>query len=531
MNALLARTPAAVTLRAYQQDGVQRMRERIAAGAKRVLACGPTGMGKTVLAAAVIVGAVRKGKRVLFLAHRRELINQCYAKLRDSGLDDVHLGVVLAGDARRRPNAPVQIASVQTLVGRAKPPADLVFVDECHHANATTYGKILDGYPDATVVGLTATPCRADGRGLGDIFAEIVPIVTFRQLVAEGFLVAPRVFTSRAPLDLSAVKTTGGDYNLGQLGAAMNKRELVGDIVEHWLRIAEGRSTIVFASSVEHSQAIVEQFRASGVTAEHLDGETLAEEREAILARLASGETRVVCNMGVLTEGFDCPRVKCVVLARPTKSLSLFLQCAGRGLRPWEGVSAILLDHAGCVQVHGFPQDDREWSLEGKKKRAKAPAVRTCPSCYAALPAATPVCPECGHVFERAERGGLEQREGELIEVVPPAQSPVAERREWYRAVLGEASQRGRKLGWARHRYHEKFGAWPNGFRAVEAAAFSPEDPQTDGAPPTESADLSAPPVAPSAAPGVPRAARRARLMDLSALLPAAEPEVESWSL
>lgn len=527
--------PAAVVLRPYQAKGIDGVRALIAAERRRVLMVCPTGGGKTVIASAVIVGAVRKGRRCLFLAHRKELIDQCYAKLRAAGLDEQHLGTILAGDKRRRPHAPVQVASIQTIVHRAKPPADVVFVDEAHHANAKSYETILAAYPDACVIGLTATPCRADGRGLGDVFADLVPVATFRDLAADGFLVAPRVFTSRSPLDLSKVKTTGGDYNLAELDRAVNTRELVGDIVAHWQRIAEGRTTVVFASSVEHSQAIVAHFVEAGVAAEHLDGKTPKEEREAILARLASGETAVVSNMGVLTEGWDLPRTKCVVLARPTKSLGLYLQMAGRGLRPWGDVSAILLDHAGCVLAHGFPQDDREWSLEGKKKRAAAPGVRTCPGpgCYAALPAGTPVCPECGHVFESTEREGLRHVDGDLLEVVPPSESPIEERRAWYAAVCEQASRRGRKLGFARHRYREKFGKWPR-LSDVERLYYpAPAAPVLH-----QLAVVEAEAREPEAA-VEPRLALpvRARRIDLTALLappvPAAPPaeEVVAWSL
>jgi len=456
-----------ITLRPYQESGIAAVRAEIGRGSKRVLMVLPTGGGKTVIAAAIITGAVRKGKRVLFLAHRRELIGQCYQKLIDSGLAHDQVGVILAGDPRRRPQAPVQVASVQTLVGRAKPPADVVFVDEAHHTTATSYATILAAYPDAAVVGLTATPCRGDGRGLGDAFAALTQVATFRELAEGGYLTVPRVFSTRHPIDLTAIKTTGGDYNLGALDAAVNTRELVGDIVEHWQQHAEGRTTVVFAASVEHSRAVVERFVAAGVAAEHLDGTTPSDVRDAILARLASGETAVVSNMGVLTEGWDLPRCKCVVLARPTRAKGLYLQMAGRGLRPWADVSALILDHGGCVIAHGFPQDDQEWSLDAKKKRPTAPPVKTCPGCFAALATATRVCPECGHVFAAAEREGPQEVDGTLVEVQPASAAPVAVRREWYAAVVANAARHHWKVGAARHQYKAKFGAWP-AFSAVE---------------------------------------------------------------
>lgn len=551
MNAPLLAAPPPVVLRPYQERGIDGVRALLAAGRKSVLMVCPTGGGKTLMFSAIAAGAVRKGRRVLVLAHRKELIDQGYKKLRASGLDESHLGTILAGDARRRPHASVQVASIQTLTGRAKPPADIVIIDEAHHACAASYRKIIEAYPAATILGVSATPCRADGRGLGDVFGDLVPVATFRELADDGFLVAPRVFTSRHPLDLSKLKTTGGDYNLEQLAAAVNTRELVGDVVEHWQRIAEGRTTVVFAADVAHSKALVARFVEAGVAAEHLDGTTPKDEREAILARLESGETTVVSNMGVLTEGFDLPRCKCVVLARPTKSLSLFLQMAGRGLRPWEGVSAILLDHAGCVLAHGFPQDDREWSLEGKKKRAAAPSVKTCPACYAALPGGTAVCTECGHLFESEPSEGLRQVDGELVEVVPPSETPIAERRAWYAAVCEQSARRGRKKGYARHCYQEKFGKWPR-FSDIEATYY-PEPEATvfhqiaavvdlDATPPSapapqESRAIVAEAPSPPSTPGP----VRARRINLSLLLrasavPAGEfgpvaQELDTWSL
>lgn len=421
----------------------------------------------TVVAASIIAGAVRKQKRALFLAHRRELIDQCYGKLLASGLTRDHLGTILAGDPRARPHAPVQVASVQTLVGRKHPPADLIFVDEAHHTTASTYERILASYPGAAVIGLTATPCRGDGRGLGDAFGALVQVAQFGDLAAEGFLIVPTVYSTRHPVDLSAIRSTAGDYNLHDLDEALNRRELVGDIVSHWQEHAHGRTTVVFAASVGHSRAIVEQFIAAGVRAEHLDGTTDDDERAAILARLATGETTVVANFGVLTEGWDLPRCKCVILARPTKSTGLYLQMAGRGLRPDGDTPALLLDHAGCVLAHGFPQDDREWSLESRRKRAGAAPVKVCPSCYASLPSGTLTCPECGHVFEAPPREEIETVDGALVQVVPPATLPVAVRREWYEQQVATAKSRGWKLGAARHRYREKFGGWP-AFSEVE---------------------------------------------------------------
>lgn len=555
-----------LTPRPYQVAGIESARALIAEGIRRVLLVLATGGGKTVVAALVALGAVLKGKRILFVGPRREIIAQAFWKLVEAGIPETSCGVVMADGViphvhtrqlynARRPQAPVQVASIQTLANRRLPPADVVFIDEAHHATSATWAKVIEHYTasGAVVVGLTATPCRADGAGLGKLFERLHVIASFADLAAQGYLVTPRVFTTPHAPDLSKVKVSrSGEYDQGELATVMRDRALVGDVVAHWQKLAEGRTTVVFAASVEHSRELRDAFVAAGVPAGHIDANTPPEERDAALTALARGEITVLCNMGVCTEGWDLPRCKCVVLARPTKSLSLFLQMCGRGLRPWNDVSAILLDHAGAVHEHGFPSDAREWSLDGKVKRAGAVAVRTCPECYAALPAGTAACSECGHVFEVEPRGGLEVVDGELVETdattARRAKPSMDERVGAYKAVLTEGVAAGRKVGWCRHRYRERFGVWPQGPRltvlermyypratvaelAARAAAVAPDAVEEvfagdvlAEAPVAAAAALEAP--APQAPP------RRARRLDLDALFaPPAPMEVESWVL
>jgi DNA repair protein RadD len=284
-------------LRPYQTDVINRLRAA-ALIHRRVLLVAPTGSGKTVIASAIVQGAVAKGKRVLFLAHRRELIDQAASKLWACGID---AGIILAG-RRPRPEQPVQVASVQTLWTRAfrgtsmeAPLADVIVVDEAHHVRAQTYGKILDHYPNAVVLGLTATPCRGDGRGLGNVFGTLVECPGVQELIDLSFLVPTKVYAPSTP-DLSGIRVERGDYVESQLAERVNTDRLVGDIVDHWLRLAEGRKTVVFATGVAHSLHIRDEFRRSGVWAEHIDGTTPIEEREAILKRLSEGTVKVVTN-------------------------------------------------------------------------------------------------------------------------------------------------------------------------------------------------------------------------------------------
>lgn len=444
-----------VQLRTYQAEGVEAARD-LARTYKRICLVLPTGGGKTVVAAHVITRALAKSKRSLFLAHRREIVAQSWAKLLDAGVPFERLGVIM-GNGRitnpadgleidaRNPNALVQVASVQTLSKRARPPADLVFVDECHHADADTWSELLGHYRDrgATILGLTATPARPNGRGLEDQFDVLHVIAKVSDLMAGGHLVEPEIYSVPAP-DLRGVAVTNGDYSLEDLGEVMGRGELVGGLVAHWQKLAAGRTTVVFATTVEHSQSITTAFTAAGVKAEHLDGKMPTDARDAVLARLASGETRVVSNCGVLTEGWDLPRCKCVMLARPTKSLVLYLQMVGRGLRPWEDVPALLLDHAGCVKRHGLPQTDRAWTLEGRPPRAKVaegeegdPTLKAC-KCGRIVPRGLLVCPACGFVWPVAETVTVpRETEEQLVRVAAEAVAKAAAQ-ELRRAINAE---------------------------------------------------------------------------------------------
>jgi superfamily II DNA or RNA helicase len=248
------------------------------------------------------------------------------------------------------------------------PPADLIVVDECHHCPANSYQTIIDAYPDAIILGLTATPCRGDGRGLGGIFQTIIETPQVAELVEKGFLVKTRVYAPVIP-DLKGVRIQAGDYAENQLADRMDRPQLIGDIVTHWHKYGEGRRTVAFAVNVAHSIHMRDEFIKSGVHAEHIEGTTPKDERDATLARLASGEVELVTNCMVLTEGWDMPEVGCCILARPTKKMGLYRQMIGRVLRPAPNkADAIILDHSGAVFKHGFAEDYVEWTLDPDRR-------------------------------------------------------------------------------------------------------------------------------------------------------------------
>ena len=293
------------SLRPYQAAKVSEARALMGQGKKSICLVSPTGSGKTIIAAHIIHSALAKKRRVLFLAHRRELIDQCAEKLRALGIWDYN--VVLSGHPHsRNPNAPMQIASIQTLIRREYPPADLIIIDESHHVCGGQYQTLLKNYPDSYVLGLTATPERLDGKGLDGIFHDLLEVATVPELIDSGFLVTPTCLgpspeaAAKLKSALAKVKVRGGDYADGALGEAMDHAELVGDIVEHWQEWAVGQKTIVFAASIAHSKHIVEQFQAAGIPAAHLDGTMSTQEREGILSAWRSGDIQVVSNCQIL---------------------------------------------------------------------------------------------------------------------------------------------------------------------------------------------------------------------------------------
>jgi DNA repair protein RadD len=472
-------------LRDYQNKAVAEIE-----ASKDPCVVAPTGSGKTHIGAAVIHRA--PNSPVLFLAHRRELIFQTKAKLKGFGID---AGVIMAGeplDHMRR----VQVASIQTLHARSirrnedLPPAKMVVIDECHHVPAETYRQIIERYPDAKKVGLTATPQRRDNRGLGGMFSTLVQCPQVEELIKLGYLVGTKVY---APADktpnLRGIATIGGDYVVSQLEQRVNTDKLVGDIVSHWHRLAQRQKTVVFATSVAHSIHLQEEFSRSGVRCEHIDGKTPKDERDQILHMLASGDLDLVTNCQVLTEGWDMPDIGCIVLARPTKSMGMYRQMIGRGLRPFEGKDhCLVLDHSGATLQHGFVEDEMLWTLSPDEKAINAktaakgsPSDRLCecPACNA-LRVAGEACQHCG--WEPKRRGEYHVvADGELAHLtrdgnLRPEHYSAIERQGFYQQLAHISAQRGYKPGWAAYKYKEKFGDWPpRQFNSLPPHPPSPE--------------------------------------------------------
>lgn len=469
-------------LRPYQTKAIQTLRDRVRSGKRRILLVAPTGAGKMTMIAAIIRTS---SVRVLFVADAAELIDQCVKELGKVGISNV--GVIRADDSRTNHNATVQVASIQTLARRDKPQAGIVLVDEAHLSASQSYAThVFEAYPDAIIIGFTATPTRFDGKPLGNLYQCLEIVCTYEELIKDGFIAEPLCYSGPVELDLSTIKIVGGDYEEGALGDFMRDVALVGRLLEHWIKLAnmyprpnghpglmEGpyRRTFVFAVNIQHSIDICTRFEAGGVRIAHLDGTTAMTERQRILKAIGAGELDAVTSVGVLLKGVDIPSVKCVVHARPTQSLVLWRQSCGRPLRPWHpgcqqnchqhpSVQPIIIDHANNIARHGFPHEDLHWELTAKARRTDTKiAIRICKSCFAYLPAYKRTCPYCGADSPPPPPADL-PRESEA-QLQSLAGTPEEMRRMYFNMIVQVAKAKGYKPGFASARYKSRYGHWP----------------------------------------------------------------------
>lgn len=328
----------------------------------------PTGTGKTTVFSEIVHRARLKDKKILIVVHRKELVEQIVERLQQF---EVQAGII-SGSFQPDTTKAVQVATIQSLSNREYPAADIVIIDECHHAKASTYKKLWVIYPETRFLGVTATPVRMNGEGFSDLFDTLINCGKLSQFVEQGYLVNVKHIVGVTP-DLSSVKIRMNDYAQHELSELMQDTKLMADLVDSYHKKAEGKKMIVFAVNIEHSLQIVNKYRQEGISAEHIDANTPKKEREQILQLFRDGKILVLSNVDIVSEGFDVPDCEAVQLARPTKSLALYLQQVGRCMRPSPGKKeGIVLDNAGLWLEHGFCQQNRFWTLEGKKKRKRS---------------------------------------------------------------------------------------------------------------------------------------------------------------
>lgn len=445
-----------LTLRDYQARAIDDLRAAYRSGSRAPLLVAPCGAGKTIMFAAITAGAVERGRRVLILVHRRELIRQASAKLTWAG---VAHGIIAAGFDPS--DHAVQVASVQTLARRLKLQTwqpDLIVIDEAHHAVAGTWSNVLSHWPEAYRLGVTATPVRRDGRGLGAMFDRLVLGPSVQHLTAQNFLTPAKIYAPASVAQLSKLRVRSGDYAPEEAAAELDKPTITGDAIEHYQRLGRGCSAIAFCCTTAHAEHVASQFRASGIQSHVVLGTTPVEQREQLIADLGTGALQVLVSVDVISEGTDVPSVGAAILLRPTQSEGLYLQQVGRVLRPAPGKDhALILDHVGNVHRHGFPDDERDWSLDDRRRRVRttsgqAPVVRTCTVCFAAF-RPQPICPACGAECVQELRRALKQVDGELQELQRTERRRQVGKARTLQELLVVAKQRGYSPGWA-YRLH-----------------------------------------------------------------------------
>lgn len=413
-------------IRDHQSKFINDLREALRFH-QSVLGQAPTGMGKTVCGATMVGTASSRGAPVIFMVHRRELLEQTSKTFSRAGIPHTFI----ASGKHYNPRIRVAIATVGTLANRLNGEVNcprLFIADEAHHSAAAGWARVINWAKagGAKIVGLTATPWRLSGEGLRDHFSHMVLGPETGWLIDNGYLSKYRAFAPPEP-DLSDVHSRAGDYVSSEIEKVMSSKMIMGDCVEHYMRCARGKKAVLFAVSVNHSKELCARFNEAGISAGHIDAESADAVRKQTIMDFADGKIDVLCNVDLFGEGFDLSSIaekdvpiEAVIQMRPTQSLSLHLQQLGRALRP-KPTPAIILDHAGNLKRHGFPDSPFEWSLDAREKKQTGKSkeivakVKQCPKCYYAHEPILTRCPNCLHEYEVGRK--LTEVEGELEEL------------------------------------------------------------------------------------------------------------------
>lgn len=421
---------AAFNLFDDQAEFVSKLRQALKSGHKSILGVASPAFGKTVVAGHIIATAREKSDATAwFLVHRKNLLRQT-----SQSFWNAHIEHGLLTSGRRRSRMPVQVGTIGTVHSRLETltPPNILFVDEAHLSRGKMFETVIKWCLESgtIVIGLTGTPERLDGKSLGDVFSVMVEARPTHWLIEQGRLSRYDIYSTKNQPDLSEVKKSGGDYNREQLAEVMDNRVLVGDAISHWRRHANGMRTVVYCVNVKHSKHTAEAFNDAGIPAVHVDADTTAGELKDACEGLATGKYLVLCNCELVIEGFDLSAqvgkditLECCILLRPTESLARYLQMVFRALRKKDN-PAIILDHAGCAMKHGLPDEEREWSLDGRKKGKRKKAdeepdvnVQQCQHCFHIFRPGPERCPSCGNPVVRKAPKELRQVEGDLVKI------------------------------------------------------------------------------------------------------------------
>lgn len=436
-------------LRDYQQQLVNDVSAAWRDGFKApciVLGCGG---GKSCIVAEIARKTTWRGKRVLFLVHRRELVEQIARTFLMWGVDMHYCDIMMVQTATRR-------------IKKLKKP-ELIITDENHHSLAKSYKNIYEAFPDVYRVGVTATPIRLNGDGLGDVNDKLIIGVETKWLIDNSFL-APYDYYAPSVTDLTGLHIRMGEYVTADIEKVMIKKAVFGDVIKYYKQLADGKKAVCYCSSVKHSEAQAQAFRDAGISAAHIDGDTPSRERNEIINKFRSGEIKILCNVDLISEGFDVPDCECAILLRPTQSLTLYIQQSMRCMRYRPGKRAVIIDHVGNYARFGMPDDHREWSLEKKDKKQKKKEnivkVTICPDCFNVF---TPqqsgriVCPRCGYMFAAKDRTPEIEENTELVKI----EGFRLHYDDWrdcqtYADLVDYGKRHGYRSGWAYYKAKEK---------------------------------------------------------------------------
>lgn len=465
-------------LRPRQSIAIENIKQSIREGHKRIVLQAPCGFGKTISAAHIIDGALRKGKRPMFTCPAITLVEQTLKAFEADGIQD--FGVMQAQHERTDRHAKVQIASVQTLIRRAVPDVDFVLIDEVHE-NFDGLNELLDGvYKDKIVIGLSATPWT---KGMGRRWTKLVIAATIKELVDEGSLCPTELFVPNAIVDRAALKKKRGEFTEESSSEAMKEKRIIGNVVETWKEKGPDGKTFMFCVNRAHAKEQMQAFIDSGIPFGYIDAYTESDDRTRIFSQCRYGEIAGIASVGCLIRGVD-EDVRCIIDCDPTNSEKRHVQKWGRGVRTADGKEYLIgLDHAANNTEFGLglfweirhdhldmhDPADKNVAYEGEKR---PPKPRMCQSCRALIPSGMSACPRCKEAVKVSS--DVIHQEGELVMYGSNAK-PKAEKAEaskevkqlWYSGFLKIARERGHSDGWAAYRYREKFKVWPRGLDKV----------------------------------------------------------------